>query len=436
MRDLLVFCLVFGSLPFILWRPYIGVLVWSWLAFMNPHRLTWGFAFDFPFSAVVAAVLICSVALSREPKRIPWTSVTAVWLLFFGWTYFTTVFAMFPHGAEGEWERWWKVNLISAVTLMVINSRHRLHLLVWVIVLSLGFFGVKGGLFSLRTDANFMVFGPPFSFIADNTSLALALIMTLPLIRYLQLQTNNRWVQLGLLMSMGLSILAILSSFSRGALLGIIAMAVVIVFKSPNRLKVLVAVLVISPFLWTFMPEAWHEKMGTIKTYQEDGSAMGRINAWWFAYNLAKDRPIGGGFRVFHPQYFEKYAPDPEDFHDAHSIYFEVLGEQGFVGLALFLLLGSLSLYTGTWIIRNSRDRPDLEWARDLAAMLQVSLIGYAVCGAFLGLAYFDLYYTLVAMMVLTRSVVEQEVSQRLPSTTPSLRAGKSTPAFASRRAS
>ena len=135
------------------------------------------------------------------------------------------------------------------------------------------------------------------------------------------------------------------------------------------------------------MPDHWFERMGSIQTFDQDMSAMGRINAWWFAWNLAQDHPItGGGFRTFTPELFQIYAPDPNHFVDAHSIYFEVLGEQGFVGLLLFLILGLSALYTGGWIVRRTKRDPELRWARDLAAMLQVSLVGYAAGGLFLGL--------------------------------------------------
>jgi probable O-glycosylation ligase (exosortase A-associated) len=100
--------------------------------------------------------------------------------------------------------------------------------------------------------------------------------------------------------------------------------------------------------------------------------------------------------------------------HDAHSIFFEVLGEHGFVGLALFLLLGVMTWRTASWIIRHARGDPQKRWAADLAAMVQVSLVGYASGGAFLGLAYFDFYYTLVATVILIRIVLlEQNQPER-----------------------
>jgi probable O-glycosylation ligase (exosortase A-associated) len=154
------------------------------------------------------------------------------------------------------------------------------------------------------------------------------------------------------------------------------------------------------------MPQQWYDRMATIETYQTDASAVGRINAWKMAFNMAKDRPLGGGFDSFHDYTFALYAPDPDDVHDAHSIYFEVLGEHGFVGLGVFLLLGLMTWRTASWVIRRAHRDRERRWVADLAAMIQVSLVGYATAGAFLGLAYFDYYYTLVGLVVLCKTVL------------------------------
>ena len=141
---------------------------------------------------------------------------------------------------------------------------------------------------------------------------------------------------------------------------------------------------------------------------------MGRINAWHMAFNLALDHPIlGGGLQAFTRASFLLYAPDPMNVHDAHSIYFEVLGEQGFVGLALFVGLGALTLRKGTAIRRATSNITDLKWMRDLATMTQLSVLGYAVAGLFLGLAYFDFYYALVALMVGLSVVLDKERTAR-----------------------
>ena len=86
---------------------------------------------------------------------------------------------------------------------------------------------------------------------------------------------------------------------------------------------------------------------------------------------------------------FSRYAPVPDDVHAAHSIYFQVLGEHGWAGLGLYLLLGFLTWRTGTWVIQRTRHIEELQWATEMVRMIQVSLLGFMVGGAFLSLLYF-----------------------------------------------
>lgn len=412
MRDILVTVIIFGLVPFVLTRPWLGVLVWSWIGYMNPHRLTWGFAYSFPFASVVGAATLFAWLISKEPKKIPWTPVTIVLLLFTIWMNVTTPFAFNQEAAWFQWDKVMKIMLMTFVTLSVMQSKTRIQWLVWVIALSIAFFGVKGGIFTVLTGGKYMVLGPPGSFLGTNTEVALALIMTLPLLRYLQLQVSNKWAKRAFIAAMIFVGLAIIGSYSRGAFLGGAAMVMFLWLKSHKKMLVGVIMLLAIPPMLMFMPSKWYERMYTIEAYQEDGSAMGRINAWGYALNLVQDRPlVGGGFECWTQDLFARWAPNPYQVNDAHSIYFEVLGEQGIPGLFLFLLFGLLVWRTGTWIIRTTKSREDLKWAKDLAAMIHVSIVGYAVGGTFLGLAYFDLFYSLAALLVLTRCVVERQFS-------------------------
>jgi probable O-glycosylation ligase (exosortase A-associated) len=393
--------------------------MWCWLAYMNPHRLTWGFAYDFPFAAIVAATILLALFFWREPKRIPWTPLTFVWLAFVLWMCFTTLFALVPDYAFGELERTIKIQLMTFVTIMVMTTRNRLNSLVWIIVVSLGFYGIKGGIFTILKGGQYLVFGPEGSFIGGNNSLALALIMTLPLMRYLQLNSNRRWVRYGLGIAMVLSLLSILASYSRGAFLALLAMGVFLWLKSRKKAMLMLLTLTVITVAWWFMPDRWVDRMETIQTYSEDTSVLGRFNSWWFAFNVAKARPfVGGGYDVFFdPELRQRYnAPDLERMDDAHSIYFEVLGEHGFIGLALFLTLGFLALRSGACIIRETKNRKELQWARDLAGMTQTSIVGYASGGAFLGLAYFDFYYHLIAILVITRFLIQKNLREDIAS--------------------
>src|SRR6266700_6234048 len=137
MRDIVLTAFIFGTLPFILWRPHIGVLVWTWIGFMNPHRLTWGFAYDMQFALIVALVTLISLLISREPKRIPWTRETILVVILVAWMTFTTFFAFYPDLAWAHLEKVAKIELMVLVTAMVMQSERRINLLVWVMALSL-----------------------------------------------------------------------------------------------------------------------------------------------------------------------------------------------------------------------------------------------------------------------------------------------------------
>ena len=414
MRDIVLTVIIFGTLPFILRRPHLGVLVWTWISFMNPHRLTWSFAYEMPFAMIVALTTLVSLLMSREPKKIPWTRETIVLLMLVVWMLITTIFSMYPDLAWLHLNKVAKIQLMVYVTLMLMQSKERINQLVWVIVLSLGFYGVKGGIFTIVNGGAYHVRGPEGSFIGGDNEMGLALIMTIPLIRYLQLTSRSMLVRNGLTAAMLLSAIAAIGSQSRGALLGIGAMGIFLWLKSRNKIFTALLGAIAIVVVLSVMPQQWYDRMATIRNYEADPSAMGRINAWQMAFNMAKERPLGGGFDSFQDYSFRLYAPDPDNVHDSHSIYFEILGEHGFVGLGLFLALGLMTWFSASWVIRQARRDREKRWAADLAAMIQVSLVGYASGGAFLGLAYFDFYYTLIALVVLSRIVLVSDTTARV----------------------
>jgi putative inorganic carbon (hco3(-)) transporter len=409
MRDILVTLIVFFSLPFIVREPAIGVLMWVWISVMNPHTQGWGFATHFPFAYIVAIVTIFSLILSRSPKRLPITSVTFTLIAFVFWMNITNIFALLPEQSWAQWNKVMKIMLMTFVTLMTIRTKKDLQRLIWVIVLSLSYYGVKGGIFTIKSGGAERVWGPEGTFIGDNNAIALALIICIPLMYYLQQGSSNKWVRHGMVFVIFLSAVAALGSYSRGALLAIIGMGVFVWLKSRNKIAVGAIIILFAPLFFFFMPERWGERMESISEYEADGSAMGRINAWHMAYNLAKDRFFGGGFEVSDPGIFFKYAPKPV-VQAAHSIYFQALGEHGFIGLALYLLLGIQTWRMSAWIIKQSKGKDNLYWASTLSMSIQASIIGFALGGTFLSLLYFDVPYYLMVAIVIMRVIVAHEL--------------------------
>lgn len=423
MRDILVTLIVFGSLPFIFKRPFYGAVMWIWISVMNPHTQGWGFAQSMPFAAIIAGTTVLAMLAKPKDVSMPKNGFCLTLIAFTAWMGVTTVFAI---GPDDPWSMLNKVTKIMGMTVvvaMLVRTRKEIETLVWVVVISLGFYGVKGGLFTIRSAGAYRVWGPGGTFIEGNNEVALALIMVVPLMLYLVPMIANKWGKRGMWAAAGLCALASLGSYSRGAALALAAMLGFLWLKSHEKVKLGALLVVMAPLALVFMPEQWHSRIDTIDNYEQDSSAMGRINAWKMAMNLTEDHPLtGGGFQIYNAEIFSMYAPSPNDIHAAHSIYFQVLGEHGYVGLALYLLLYLVVWRNARWVIANAANQPDLQWAVRLERMLQVSLVGFLVGGAFLSLAYFDVPYYVMVIMVATRLYVERELKERAAQPAPPLK--------------
>lgn len=407
-----MFAVILVGIPFILRHPYIGVLYWTWLSLMNPHRLAY-LAVEVPFAQLVALTTFAGILFTKDERR--WKAGPEVYVLIvlLAWMSVTTLFALEPGHAFELWKKVMKIQVMTFVALVVLYSRRHIELFVWTLALSVGFYGVKGGVFTIVTGGGGRVWGPEGSFIEDNNALALATVMTIPLLYHLFTETKQRLIKLGLVAAMVLCALSALGSHSRGALLAIGAMGAFLWLHSQSKLLFGAAIAVLVPLLVAFMPESWDERMRTIVDYEGEGSAESRLVMWGLLFRIANDRLFGAGFAPYTRKVFDIYMPEQATLHSAHSIYFQLLGEHGWIGLALFLLMWFFAWRCSRWIIQNARDRADLKWARSLSAMIQVSLVGFFVGGAFLNLAYWDLPYYELIVLVLTRDLVRRELKTK-----------------------
>ena len=126
---------------------------------------------------------------------------------------------------------------------------------------------------------------------------------------------------------------------------------------------------------------------------------------------------LGAGFRPFSPAVYLQYSPDEKwnTVQDAHSIYFQVLAEHGFIGLGLYLAVIAVTMLGLRGIMRRTRRRPDLKFYFDAAQLMEVSLLGFLIAGAFLSMSYFDLFFHLVAITALLKVLVAAELAQEAP---------------------
>ncbi len=415
MRDLLLLLIVAPGCLMALRHPFVGALLWVWVGTMNPHRLAFGFMREAPIAAVIAVCILIGMLRSPE-KRSPWVAPPVTWFaVLIGWMCLTTAFAIHPNSSFNMLQKVLKIDLMIFVTIMLVRSRREIIALAWVLAGSMAFYGIKGGIFTLASGGAYRVWGPDGTYIQENNALAVALIMTVPLLRFLQTTLKLAWQRHAMTVAMLLCAASVLGSHSRGAVLSIAAMLAVLWWRGRNKLATALVMLVVGAAALSFMPEHWWNRMHTIETYEQDQSAMGRINAWSMAANLAQSRPMGGGYSIWRPDVFARYAPNPSFVVSAHSIYFHMLGEHGFIGLGLYLCFWISTWRSAGWLRKHGAQNPENDWCAQLGAMAQVALVGFAVGGAFLSLAYYDLPLHWMVLVVATRYWVESGLWKQEP---------------------
>lgn len=416
MRDIALTLFIAALLPVALWRPEFGAYLWAWISMMNPHKLAFGFANSAPWAYIIALVTLTGLLFSKQRQAFPVTAPTMLLLSLIGWMTVTSIFAL--NAPDAVWDRWLfvlKIHLMLCVTLMLIRGREQLDRLIWVIVVSIGFYGVKGGLWTIATGGGGRVWGPPGGMIGGNNELAVALVLLLPLMFYLQQTVVRRWLRWALAGSMVVTVFAILGTQSRGALLGLLAVSLVLGLKGRHPWRMMVLIGLTVGLAIVFMPDSWTSRMDTLRDYQADGSAMSRLYSWHTIWNLALDRPlVGAGFGTENPALFARYAPLGPEYQAvsggawvAHSIYFQALGEHGFVGLALYVALGLFTWRLAAQVSKRAEGDPELSaWLPLLMRMCQASLVGFASGAAFLSLMHFDVQYYVVAIVVIADASV------------------------------
>jgi putative inorganic carbon (HCO3(-)) transporter len=421
MRDFIVMAIIVGSAPLCLISPYFGVLMWYWVTYFNPHRFTWGFAYAFPVALVIAVPTLIGTVFARKSLRALLTSEGLLLLALWAWytiTYIhaTTVPFFVGHMKDAQYEMSHvsKILLMSFVTILMISTRERLKAMMMVTAGSLGLLAVKGTLFGLRTGGESRVWGPPDSFLTDNNAFALAMNMCLPILYYLAREEKNRWMRLALRICFVCCILSVLLTYSRGGMLGLIAVLAAITLKGRHKIRGAGLILASIGLLITFAPGAWMDRMGQFAQGNLDTSADERLVSWGTSWHFAHDYPVtGGGFDALPDvNIFQRYElrPLPDGFPSSgpHSIYFQLLADHGFVGLGLFLLLIGSCIRTLYRVRSAARRIPGARWLVAYTQMVEIAILAFLTSGAFLGFVYLDVIYQMIGVVVILKILIRE----------------------------
>lgn len=422
MRDLIVMAVVIGSLPVILFRPFYGLMVYSWLAFMRPQDMAWGASRDLPLSQWVAIAMVIGLVLAFGRERLMTLKPqTVLLLLLAGWITLSTVLAVAPEMAQDIYGNYWKAILMTVLATGLVRDRRRLRLLLLLIVFSIGFLGAKRGLYGLARGGVRFDDGPG-GFMSDNNSFALALNMILPLLVGLAIVEKQKIVRIAAAGAAALCLLSILFTFSRGGLVTLVVVGGLLIWHSQRRFLVagLLALGLSGFLLFTSdqMSQEYVERAQSIQNYEEDGSALGRINAWQTSWRVFLDYPLTGVGPNNLAAVYQRYSPGADRFRVAHNAYFQLLAECGLPALLLFL--GALGVTW--WRLQRLRDGGTASpWITVQARMFQISIAGYLVGSMFLNTAYSELIYYLIGLSVGLEVVARSEATDPVQATLPDL---------------
>jgi putative inorganic carbon (hco3(-)) transporter len=405
LRDVLVLLVFCVAAIYALRRPFVGLVLYNWISIMNPHRLGWGFAASLPLAQVAAVITL--IGLWRRPgeSRFPRDRNVFLMVAMWAWVTLTTIFAFYPQDAWIIYRDVSKTFLMAIVGVTLLTTRQRVLTFALAIVGFVGFYGIKGAIFSVLTGGNFKIWGPDGSALADNNAVGLALVMVAPLCFFLSGTMAKRWQSLALLGTGLACVVSAALTYSRGALIGLIAVAAASFLFTKRKFVVGASIALVVVVGGAVLPAHWFDRMNTIQSYEGDRSAEMRINSWHMSFNLAKHNFLGGGFDCFTMKEYYDYAPDPElgrtrsgIASTAHSCYFEVIAMHGFLGFALYMscLISMLLALLG--ILRRARHAAP--WIAPYARGFIVSIFGFLACAAFQSKAFFDLYWVIYATAI------------------------------------
>ena len=422
MRDIALFSGFIALLFPVFKYPHLGALVWCWTALIVPNNFVFGFMGDIPLNKITALLTLFAWAISKNSRKLP-PSGTLVLLGLFGLVGTISAFTGIANSdvSHNEWEKFAKILVFTFVIAGLITTKERIDALLYAIYLSLGFHGVWEGAKFIASAGGYHIWGPEGSILGDNNHFALGMVAFLPIVLYLYKQSQNKLVKLVFIGSSLLVLASIMGTFSRGGLIGIAAVGIYALFNIRRKAIYLGVTTPLIMGAAYFAPDRWSDRMDTIASANQLDSFMGRIIAWKQSTLIALDHPFfGGGFHAvqnfevwsYYARFFDRLAfiptslPNTLSAHAAHSIYFQVLGDLGFLGLMLFIAILVSSWRNASAVVRAARDHPEWAWASNLATCLKYSLIAYVVSGAALSMAYFDYMYMLFALLVVLRHLV------------------------------
>lgn len=392
--------------------PFVFSLGYVWVDIFSPHLLSYGLLKSVPVSFLIGAAAFLSYLLfdRRTPPRP--TLLISLYFMLAIWISLTTSWAVVPVDAFVKYDVSIKTLLFAAFMPFVFRTRGQIesflmvmlfastaHIMPWGLKTAISGGGYERSLGLLSSN----------SFWLSESSVISAVCFTfiplmLVLARHNVLIPPNRYTRI---MFYGLSALfaiGAIGTFARTALVAIAVMGSGMWWRAKRKIWFAIGGMVALLFLLLFISDSWTARVSTVADYQNEGSASTRILVWRWTWNFALQNPLGGGFNSFMINRIETANIDPTQppvvqFGRAfHNIYFAVLGEHGFPGLALYASIQLLTFLALHATRKRLRGYPEHAWCYDLAGALQISLATLLACSNFVDVSFNPIVWNMLAL--------------------------------------
>lgn len=424
MRDLAFVAFLVALLGLGFRRPFLFVLAFAYVDIVAPQHLSYFLLNSIQLSAIVFGLAVGGWLLADDKRGTTLAPRQALMAALLLWAGFTTLHADFPQFAPEKWEWVWKAMVWAIFLPLTLRTRLRLEAYLLFMTLSAAAIIIVGG---IKTAASGGGYGALNLMVTSNSGLyegstistvAIALIpVILWLARFGTIFPRDWRVRLFACNLVFACLLIPVGTEARTGLICIGVLAVLMLRDVKRRFLYAGAIAVAVAVAMPLLPQSFSNRMGTIQNYQADSSAASRLAVWAWTWDYAKKHPLGGGFEAYRQNNLQVHtvsspgAKGPvqevdwrvqEDRARAyHSSYFEMLGEQGFPGLALFLLIHAIGLWRMERLRRRFRgSEAEQAWISPLATALQAAQIIYLVGSLFVGIAFQPFVWMLIAVQI------------------------------------
>jgi len=427
MRDLLFHSIFVPLLVLGFYSSHLAILIWIWISLLPPADMLYGTFGVLPFNKIVVAIAVFTLITRKESNKFYFDKFMAVIILYALVVTCSYLFAEYDSSfSDLQYDKFWKELVLFFLITGVVYSQHRLFQAALVFSAGFGFLMVKEALIFLLTAGGHKVGG--MGVVGDNNGVALALLMTIPLVLYCAKFSLVKYVKITLQIVAVLGTVTVIATYSRGGFVGLIALGMLLLKGSKYKVRAILLVSVIAVILYSLAPDTYVSRMDTISSAAADDSFATRLLAWKINTLLAIKHPFLGVGLYGCVNYTNWIAEMPVArtwlFESplilrsfvAHSIYFQALGDTGFLGAGLFVLILITALIKVSKAEKIARKNPNLVWLEELARALKMSLIVYMVSGAALSLLYFEPLYIILALCSRVHYLARQDGVHRVES--------------------